>query len=318
MRRALIVGINHYRSAPLKGCINDAKKMQEVLATHVDQSPNFDCKLLISKEDGASPITTGKLKKTIFELFSHEAEIAILYFSGHGASNAVGSYLVTQDATSFNEGVSLQEIITIANASKTKEAIIILDACHSGHMGNYKEFGNRKAVLREGVSILTASRDTQYAMERSGSGLFTTILYEALKGGAADLQGNITVAGVYYYTEQLLNSWEQRPIFKSHIDQMTPLRYSRPKVPLAILRKLPTYFEERDQPLGLNPLFEASLKPRDEVYEGIMADLRVFHINGLLRPVGTSFMYDAARDSKMCKLTALGMFYWDLVSKKRI
>lgn len=316
MRRALIVGINHYENAPLKGCVKDAEKINKVLATNADGSPNFDCKLLISTEDSKYPITVSKLKKHIHNLFNQEAEIAVLYFSGHGASNDVGSYLVTQDAQKYNEGVSLQEIITMANSSKVKEAIIMLDACHSGHLGNLKEFGNRKAVLREGVSVLTSSRDTQYSVERNGSGLFTSIIYEAMSGGASDILGKITVAGVYYYADQLLNSWEQRPVFKTHTSKMIPLRNCSPKIPLEILRKLPVYFEEREQELPLNPLYEASIEPRNEVFEKIMAHLRMFHINGLLLPVGTPFMYDAAKDNKTCELTNLGKFYWDLVHKK--
>ncbi|MEW7279051.1 caspase family protein [Aquimarina sp. 2201CG1-2-11] len=318
MRRALIVGINHYKNAPLKGCISDAKKITQVLATNDDGSPNFDCKLLVSKEDAKYPITISKLKKQIHTLFNHEAEIAVLYFSGHGASNNVGSYLVTQDAQKYDEGVSLQEIITMANASKVKEVIIMLDACHSGHLGNLKEFGNRKVVLREGVSILTSSRDTQYSVERNGSGLFTSIIYEAMSGGASDILGNITVAGVYYFADQLLNSWEQRPVFKSHISKMSSLRFCPPKIPLKIIRKLPIYFEEKEQPLLLNPLYESSIEPRNEVFEEIMAHLRLFHTNGLLLPKGTSFLYDAAKDSKACELTSLGKFYWDLVNKNQL
>ncbi|KAA1245866.1 caspase family protein [Aquimarina sp. RZ0] len=318
MRRALIIGINHYKNAPLKGCIKDAEKINSALATHEDGSPNFDCKLLTSSEDAKYPITVAKLKKNIHNLFHQEAEIAVLYFSGHGATNDIGSYIVTQDAHKYNEGVSLQEIITMANTSKVKEAIIILDACHSGQLGNSLEFGNRKAVLREGVSVLSSSRDTQYSVERNGSGLFTTIIYEAMNGGASDILGNITVAGIYYFADQLLNSWEQRPVFKSHISKMASLRYCPPKIPLEILRELPVYFEEKEQKLQLNPLYEASISPRNEVFEEIMKHLRMFHTNGLLLPVDTLFMYDAAKDSKACELTSLGKFYWDLVSKKQL
>lgn len=318
MRRALIVGINHYNNAPLKGCIRDAEKINKVLATNDDGSPNFSCKLLISSEDAKYPITTARLKKYIHKLFSQEAEIAVLYFSGHGASSAIGSYLVTQDAEKYNEGVSLQEIITMANTSKVKEAIIMLDACHSGHLGNLLEFGSRKAVLREGVSVLTSSRDTQFSVERNGSGLFTAIIYEAMSGGASDILGNITVAGVYYFADQLLNSWEQRPVFKTHISKMASLRYCPPKIPLEIIRQLPVYFEEKEEILKLSPLYEASIEPRNEVFEEIMAHLRLFHTNGLLIPFEAAFMYHAAKNNKGCKLTNLGKFYWDLVTKKQL
>lgn len=317
MRRALLVGINHYSRAPLQGCIDDAKKINNILSKHDNGSPNFDCQLMISSEDGR-PITIASLKQQLHGLFKQEADIALFYFSGHGATNAIGNYLVTQDAEKFNEGVSLDEIIAMANSSKVKEAIIILDACHSGHLGNLLEIGNKKALLREGVSVLASSRDTQYSVERNGSGLFTTIIYEAMKGGASDILGNVNVARVYNYADQLLSSWEQRPVFKSHISKMISLRNCPPKIPLEALRKLPVYFEKRDQELQLSPLYESSIEPRNLFFEEIMEHLRAFHTNGLLTPIGTPFMYEVAKESKHCKLTAIGKFYWDLVDKNQL
>jgi hypothetical protein len=42
MRKALIVGIDHYPQDPLTGCVNDANKMARILAKHQDNSPNAD------------------------------------------------------------------------------------------------------------------------------------------------------------------------------------------------------------------------------------------------------------------------------------
>ena len=42
MRRALLVGINHYESAPLTGCIEDATRMERLLRRHDDGRVNFD------------------------------------------------------------------------------------------------------------------------------------------------------------------------------------------------------------------------------------------------------------------------------------
>jgi len=318
MRRALLVGINHYKNSPLKGCIDDAKKMHQLLSKNYDNSPNFDCKLLTSSENAKYPITIPQLKKQLYTLFKQEASIALFYFSGHGATNDIGNYLVTQDAQNYNEGVSLDEIITMANNSNVREVIIILDACHSGHMGTLLEIGNRKALLREGVSILASSRDTQYSVERNGSGLFTTIIYEAMNGGASDILGNVNVARVYNYADQLLTSWEQRPIFKSHISKMISLRTCPPKIALDVIRKLTIYFENKDQELQLSPLYESSIKPRNEVLEKTMEHLREFYTNGLLVPIGTKFMYEVAKYSKSCKLTPLGKFYWDLVKRNQL
>ena len=41
------------------------------------------------------------------------------------------------------------------------------------------------------------------------------------------------------------------------------------------------------------------------------------HVN-LVVPVGETHMYYAAMNSKSCKLTALGVHYWNLVKNNRI
>jgi hypothetical protein len=43
---------------------------------------------------------------------------------------------------------------------------------------------------------------------------------DALRGGAADVCGNVSVAGVYAYVEQRPGPWDQRPLFKSHVSTM--------------------------------------------------------------------------------------------------
>lgn len=321
MRRALIVGINHYKRGPLDGCVNDAKNMYKLLSRHEDKSVNFDCRLIISKDtdNPKTQVSTRRLKKQIYNLLYQEAEIAILYFSGHGNTNDIGSYLVTQDAEKYQEGVSLEEIITMANTSKVREVIMILDCCHSGHLGNLKELGGRKAILREGVSILTSSRDNQYSFETlDDQGLFTSILCEALKGGAADILGNINISGVYNYIDQLLNTWEQRPIFKSHASKMVSLRKTYPKIRLKSLRKLIKYFPTAKHKFPLDPSYERDLGSTNEKNIKKMKYLREFYMFGLLTPVNEKYLFEAARKSTSCKLSELGRYYWKMVTKNKI
>ncbi len=129
MRRALVVGINNYPSAPLKGCVNDASELAGILRTNSNGSPNFD---VILRTDIAS---WGELKGMIEELFKGELEAALFYFSGHGYVDATGGKLVTPDFARYDEGVSMDEIMTLANKSKTRNRVVILDCCHSGAFG---------------------------------------------------------------------------------------------------------------------------------------------------------------------------------------
>jgi hypothetical protein len=321
MRRALLVGINHYQKSPLSGCIPDARRMEEVLSRHQNGNPNFDCKLLISSSS-RNNITTANLKSRIHDLFHHDTDIALLYFSGHGVATPRGSYLMTQDAVKFNEGVSVMEVIMMANNSKASEVIIMLDCCHGGDIANFRELGERKALLREGISLMTASRDTQYAMEHGGFGVFTSIIYDALQGGAADILGKVNVARMYNYIDIMLGSWKQRPIFKSHVSKMIPIRNCLPKIPLSVLRKLPTYFDQDKLRIQLSKSYINNNLENAFSNNGlvkVMGDLRYYHANGLLLPERSIISLDeCAEKGQFCKLTPLGIYYKNLAKANRI
>ena len=59
-------------------------------------------------------------------------------------------------------------------------------------------------VLAFLIGHFTASKHDAPAMEVDGHGVFTILLLEALKGGAADVTGHITLGGVYAYIDRAL------------------------------------------------------------------------------------------------------------------
>lgn len=311
MRRALLIGINDYPKNPLKGCENDVQRMQSVLETHENGNPNFDCRIVLSSK---MEVTRPQVRKRIKKLFNHEKGTALLYFSGHGATTIAGTYLVTQDAEPEDVGVSLMEIVAMANNSKADEVIIILDCCYAGNAGNNIDLNERKVILREGVSILAAASSDQYSYEKNGGGIFTNIIYDALKGSAADIRGKITLSGIYYTADTFLNAWNQRPVFKSHVTHMISLRDCTPKISLKTLRKLTTYFEGKNTVLPLS----ANYTKIDTALGTIMKHLQKFHANGLLEPIGASTLHEAALQNKSCTLTALGMYYKSLANQNRL
>ena len=188
MRRALIVGINYYEHGnPLFGCVDDAHAVKAVLERHDGGSVNFDC-LLLTGTGPSDRVDRGNLKDSIVQLFRTEAEIALFYFAGHGHIEATGGYLLATDSRRGDEGVSLSEILTLANASPATNKVIVLDSCHSGIAGTAPT-GGQLATLSEGLTVLTASTKDQYATEENGRGVFTTLFVDALNGSAANLTG---------------------------------------------------------------------------------------------------------------------------------
>ena len=315
MRKALVVGINDYPNAPLRGCVNDAIAIANILGTHGDGAPNFGIKLITSPSD---TVTRAKLRAEIEQLFAGDPEIALLYFSGHGFINSLGGYIVTTDFKKYDEGVSMDDILKFANLSKAKDKIILLDCCHSGAFGTPTFAGSNVAQLSEGLAVLTASRDSESALEINGCGVFTALVVNALQGGAADLRGHITPGSIYAYVDQALGPWDQRPIFKTNVARFTSLRTIPPPVPLATLRKLTTYFPTPQDAHALDPSYEFTEPTANPDKVAIMKDLQKFVSVGLVLPVGEEHMYFAAKNSKSCQLTALGFQYWRLVKEKRI
>lgn len=312
MKKALVVGIDDYPNSPLSGCVNDASALASLLEVNGDGSPNFGVKL------ETNVATKSELKALIVDLFEGESDTALLYFSGHGFLDSIGGYIVTPDYKKYDEGVSMDEILTIASSSKAKDKIIILDCCHSGAFGTPQISGNT-AQLVEGMVILTASRESESAVEVNGHGVFTNLLLDALQGGAADLTGHITPGSVYAFIDQALGPWDQRPVFKTNVTRFTSLRSINPQVPVPTLRKIVDYFPTPQEEYALDPSYEDTNEGVAKAENvTIFKDLQKFQSVGLVVPVGEDYMYYAAMNSKNCRLTALGYHYWRLVKEKRI
>ena len=318
MRRALIVGINDYHQAPLQGCVNDAETVGAVLETNGTGSPNFGAgtRLLTSPPEN---ITKPVIRGAITELFETECDIALFYFSGHGFVRSGEGWIVTKDAQQYDEGMSMTEILGLANKSPVKNKIIILDCCYSGNMGTPNITGGKTAELSEGLTVLTASRGSEAAVEEPGrGGVFTNLVVAALEGGAADLRGHITPGSIYAYVDQALGAWDQRPIFKTNVTEFTSLREVEPQVPAETIRKLVSYFPGPQAEHALDPTYEDTERGHNPDNVKIFKDLQKMEGVGLVVPVDEEHMFFAAMNSKSCKLTKLGAHYWRLSKELKL
>lgn len=315
MKRALLIGIDEYQDSPLNGCVNDAKRMGEVLSRNEDGSPNFDCRYLLAPGEDAG---LDSVKQAVELLFSSPADVAVLYFSGHGAITDNGGYLVPSDIKAYADGYSMDDILRLISQSPVQEAVVILDCCFSGSFGNLSSSEKTMALLREGMSLLAASSPLEPAVEVGGSGVFTSLVYDALKGGAADILGRVTVGSIYTYVDMALSAWDQRPVFKAHLSKFAPLRKCTPHVDAAIIRLLPIYFEKPDDNLDLDPSYEPTTEPKNEVNERTLLHLQALRDARLLVPVGEHHLYYAAINSESCRLTPMGRFYWHLANQGRV
>lgn len=324
MRKALIIGVDYYRHRrPLNGCVRDALALQKTLAQHGDGRPNFACQMLLAIDE-ASAVNRGGLRRSVEDLFCANdsiTEAALLYFAGHGSITSTGGYLLGSDGSDASDGLPLRDLMDWANQSKARHRLIFLDCCHGGAAA--AEVGQpAMSKLADGVTVLTAATAQQEAMEAEGGGLFTALMVEALKGGAANLAGDVTPGGVYAFIDQSVGAWQQRPVFKTSVQQFISLRSNPPPIDLNDLREITVLFANRDDLHHLDPSYEpldagrqASDPAADPEHVRLFGILKAYNRLQLLMPVDAPDMWTAAMQGKACRLTPLGQHYWRLVKQ---
>jgi hypothetical protein len=326
MRKALIVGIDHYdHIGQLHGAVNDAYGVKNALDRHADGTLNFAQPRLMVGTGPRSTVTRTQLRDAVVELFRDDAEISLFYFSGHGFIDGAGGFICASDCAAGHDGLSLLDVMTFANRSPAKNKVIILDSCHSGVIGS-DPVATQVAEIKEGVTILTASTADQYAMEANGSGVFTSLLVDALNGAAANLVGDVTPGSVYAHIDQSLGNWAQRPVFKTNVKKFVSLREADAPIELAHLQKLTVLFDDPTTQLQLDPGYEPERSGRedslvplpDPIKTADFAVLQALVKVNLVRPVDAPHMWHAAMESKACDLTVLGQHYWKLVKQELI
>lgn len=326
MRKALIVGIDYYQHFnSLYGCVNDAGTVKRTLERHAttDRETNFTAPRLMTASSEDQAISRGDIKDAVQELFVDDAEVALFYFAGHGYVDTTGGFLCASDCERGDDGVSLAEVMAFANTSPAANKVILLDSCHSGITGA-SALQASVAELREGVTILTASTASQYAVEKNGGGLFTGLLVDALEGAAANLVGDITPGSVYAHIDQSLGPWAQRPVFKTNVKRFVSLRRIEPPVAVADLQDIVKYFPTQDHKFALDPSYEPerskeqledpSIPPPDPDHVKVFGVLQRYAKVNVAQPLGAEHMWHAAMQRKWCELTALGQHYWQLVT----
>lgn len=322
MRKALCVGIDSYEKiSDLHGCVNDANAVKAVLERNGNGTLNFDTKLMCATSE-ASYITRNALKDAIQELFEGDSEIALFYYAGHGSYDALGGYLCTSEVERGDNGLSLNDIMGIVAQSKARNKVVILDSCHSGLVACPQEMQNY-SILHDGTTVLAACDKNQYSSEENGHGVFTTLLVEALYGGAMNLLGEVSPGSIYSYIDRSLGGWEQRPVFKANIKTFVSLRKNSPPIEIMELRRITEFFETPYEEYVLDPTYEpdkheADILEVNKEHEAIFAILQKYVKLNLVVPVGAEHMYYAAINYKSCKLTVQGQHYWKLAKKNTI
>ena len=318
-RKGLFIGIDQYVGcSPLGGCVNDAISMATVLSRHADGRLNIAARTITSDTASCDALS---IKNAIQELFKGKCNLALLYFAGHGSfdEDIEEGLIIPSDYKRGMNEIRISDILNWANAAtEIENKVIILDCCQAGSAGENRALRHHASVIGSGVTIMTACSRLEYASEIDGHGVFTSLLQQALQGGANNVLGHVTTGSLYSFVDSALGPWEQRPIFKTNIASFCALREMVPLVPLNTLRRLPEWFADVHSEYPLTPQHEDTVSSHDPNLVAIFKQLQNCNRHSLVEPVDAEHMYYAAINSKTCRLTALGAYYHSLVVKGRI
>ncbi len=333
MRRALLIGIDDYSTSPLVGslggCVADAVALEQALARNADGSKNWDT-TLVTSDAGPNALTRGAVRGVLAQLFASAKNYDLLFFfAGHGGQTLWGADLVTQDASENSYGVSMNDLIVLANDSPARSVTIILDCCFSGDTGNApglqaagvaESYRLDRAVLRENVTVLAASRGTETSAEAGGHGAFTRILLDGLEGGATDHRGKVTALSLYSYVSPAFGAWEQRPVLKTYLNEPVVLRVGPPWLEPDLLRCLPHHFPSADHRLQLTPLHEGDGRPLSSSELGTPQQQEFDYVArlrnaNLVTTDGRRDHYWVAMENGYVYLTGLGQYFWRLAAQ---
>lgn len=322
MRRALLIGIDeYYNAADLNGCVADATKMSALLERNEDGTLNFDCRLFTNLTSDR-PIDRQFLRDVWQRLFRDFTGDILFYYSGHGLLTEMGCTLVLQDGALTDPGISMSELLQLAKQSKAREVTLILDCCFTNKLSasatRIETNLVNQAQLRKGLTILAASSPDGFAEEKNGHGVFTSLVMDALAGGAADIRGYISVASIYTFVDQALGAWDQRPLFISYINRLHPIRRCKPPIGDTLLMELPLLFPTPDSRYRLKPSYEFTHKSAKKENVDVFNKFKLYRDVRLLRTVGGDDLFFTALKSKYVELTPLGKFYWHLAKEKRL
>jgi hypothetical protein len=143
-------------------------------------------------------------------------DLLVLFFSGHGVRDELGSlYLAVKNTIRSrlrSTAIKSDYIREVMDQSRSRRQVLILDCCNSGAFaqGTKSQLGGTMGMVSAfqgyGRYVLTASDATQFAWEgnrvigETNNSLFTHFLVKGLEGEAdRDGDGTITVDELYDY-----------------------------------------------------------------------------------------------------------------------
>jgi hypothetical protein len=226
-RYAIVVGVDQYADTQittLGGASNDAKALASALIQYAG-FPSEQVTLLSSDQPVERQPTRGNILRRLSNLAAviPTDGLLLVSFAGHGIERGGQAFLLPSDSQVSNDVDLLEQ--TAINVSQIKDRIkkigvsqvlLILDACRNDPVGRANADNPLTAAYTRGFNFDVRNREVQafatlyatqvgsraYEYKEKKQGYFTFILVEALRGGAANEKGEVTLGGLVRYLQE--------------------------------------------------------------------------------------------------------------------
>ena len=226
-RYALIIGVDQYADTQittLGGASNDAKTLANAIIQYAG-FPSEQVTLLASDQPAERQPTRGNILRRLSNMAAviPADGLLLISFAGHGIERGGQAFLLPADSQVSNDVDLLEQ--TAINVSQikdrvkkigVKQVLMILDACRNDPVGRANADNPLTTAYTRGFNFDLRNREVQafatlyatevghraYEYKEKKQGYFTWVLVEALRGGAANEKGEVTLAMLVKYLQE--------------------------------------------------------------------------------------------------------------------
>ncbi|MEP6912077.1 MAG: caspase family protein [bacterium] len=226
-RYALVIGVDQYADTQittLGGASNDAKTLANALIQYAG-FPSEQVTLLASDQPAERQPTRGNILRRLSNMAAviPPDGLLLISFAGHGIERGGQAFLLPSDSQVSNDVDLLEQ--TAINVSQirdrikkigVKQVLMILDACRNDPVGRANADNPLTTAYTRGFNFDLRNREVQafatlyateighraYEYKEKKQGYFTWVLVEALRGGAANEKGEVTLATLIKYLQE--------------------------------------------------------------------------------------------------------------------
>lgn len=225
-RWALVVGIDKYADpqiSTLRGAANDARTLADALVRYAG-FPQDQVIVLASDQPAERQPTRVNLLRRLSNLAAAVPKdgLLVISFSGHGMERGGQAFLLPSDAQisdqiSFLEdtAISVTRMRDLIKSTGVNQVMVLLDACRNDPGGRADAPNPLTEAYVRGFNFDVRNREVQafatiyatavgqraYEYTEKKQGYFTWAVVEALKGAAANSQGEVTLSELVKFVQ---------------------------------------------------------------------------------------------------------------------